>query len=198
MQCDVCSQDMDPKRGYILSASQLVYDPGYWKRAFRLRPLSAEQLERVLPGLVRQMSGSESDWVVCEECMGLLKQDRSTAAKYYADYVKNGKRPQLPDTGPATADRAAIVASGAFEALFGRPPSTIKFQESAGRVISSVELSQQMAAISKTGDRNEMRRLGSLQVQCGACKAVMPVVECRVTSSGMSCPRCDRPWFLMR
>ncbi len=125
MNCDICSKAMKRGQGYILSTSQVVYDPGYWKRAFKLLPNTAEQVERALPGFLRQMSSSESDWVVCEDCMAFLKADRSKAAKHFQDYAKTGKRPSLQDTGPADSGRAAFVASGAFEAMFGRRPRTV-------------------------------------------------------------------------
>lgn len=126
MKCDVCSKTASPKRGYILSTAQLVYDPGYWQRAFSLIPLPVEKLDSRLPGFIAQMASSETDWVVCEECMGSLSQDRAQPAKYFEDYVKTGRRPRLPDRGPASFILAAINAGRAFEAKYGRKPDSLQ------------------------------------------------------------------------
>lgn len=200
MICDICSKPTDRKQGYILSTSQVVYDPGYWKRAFTLRPATAEQVERALPGLIRQMSSSESDWIVCEECMATLKADRSRPARDFQDYVKSGKRPSLPETGPADPNRAALVASGAFEAMFGRRPATVveaePFQE---RVVSSEDFSRLMAKLLPSGDRDILEQMaGNLRIRCDACGATVAVLETQVTESGMDCPRCGKPWFLIK
>ncbi len=199
MNCDVCNQTMDPRKGYILSTSQVAYDPGYWKRAFGLLSMSAEQLERNLPSIVRQLSSSQSDWIVCDQCMSFLKADRSTSGGYYQNYVKTGTRPLLPDSGPANLDRTAIVASGAFETIFGRKPVSITMGEAPGKVLGSVEFSQKLAEIMRSRDMSALRKLvGGVQVKCGACGAVMPALECKFTDAGMSCPRCDQPWIALR
>lgn len=195
--CDLCSKETDIKKGYILSTSQIVYDPGYWKRFWEVAFLSEEQVEARLPNLIRQLSSSESDWILCEECMGCLHAERSKSARYYQDYVKSGKRPSLPDTGPANVERTALVASGAFEVVFGRKPRTVQVP-GTGKVVSAREFSTLMAEALRTRDRNKLAEVGSLQVRCSACGAVMPAIECQVTSSGMACPRCDDQWFLIK
>jgi hypothetical protein len=194
--CDLCSEETDIKKGYILSTSQIVYDPGYWKRSFELFTPIAELAEAHLPSVIRQRSGSESDWILCAECMGYLHAERSESARYYQDYVKSGKHSPLPDTGPANFERAALVAIGAFEVVFSRKPRTVQFQ-GTGKVVSAREFSTLMSEALISRDRNKLAEAGSLQVRCGACGAVMPATECQVTASGMACPRCGDQWFLI-
>lgn len=196
--CNLCSEETDIKKGHILSTSQVVYDPGYWKRLWEITSFPEEQVEARLPNLIRQLSSSKSDWILCEECMGYLHAERSKSARYYQDYVKSGKGPSLPDTGPANVDRTALVASGAFEVMFGRKPRTVQLQGTPGKVVSSLEFSTLIAEARRSGDRSKLVELGSLQVSCGACGAVMPAIECQVTLSGMACPRCNNQWFLIK
>ncbi len=195
MKCDICSSEINPRRGFILTTTQVISDPGYWKRAFNLMADYESQIENGLPGFIRQMAGSESDWVVCDGCMSNLSADKRKAKKYFQEYQKYGKRPSIPGSGPGNVDQAAILASGAFQAVFGHKPSTIQVDSNQDLVIGSVEFSQMVVDALRSGDQNKFARLADYQIKCKHCGAVMPAVETKMAPDGMKCPRCATQWF---
>lgn len=197
MKCDICSSEINPRRGFILTTTQVISDPGYWKRAFTLMADYESQIENGLPGFIRQMAGSESDWVVCDECMSKLSADKHKSKKYFQEYQKYGKRPNIPGSGPGNVDQAAILASGAFQAVFGHQPRTIQVDSNQDPVIGSVEFSQMVVDAIRSGDQNKFARLADYQIKCKHCGAVMPAVETKMAPDGMKCPRCATQWFVI-
>jgi predicted Zn finger-like uncharacterized protein len=197
MKCDICSSEINPRRGYILTTKQIISDPGYWKRVFELMAGFEDQIENGLPGFVQQMAGSESDWVICKECMSSLSANKSKAKKYFQEYQRYGKRPSIPGSGPAMAEQAALVASGAFQAVYGRKPSTITIESNNDPIIGSIEFSQSVADALRTGDKDKFARMADYRVKCKDCGAVMPAVETKLAPDGMKCPRCGSQWFVI-
>lgn len=197
MKCDICSTEINPRRGFILTTTQVISDPGYWKRAFTLMADYESQIENGLPGFVRQMAGSESDWVICDECMAKLSAEKRKSKKYFQEYQKYGKRPRIPGSGPGNLDQAAIIASGAFQAVFGHKPSTIQVDSNQDPVIGSIEFSQLVVDAIRSGDQSKFAKLADYQVKCKHCGAVMPAVETKMAPDGMKCPRCGTQWFVI-
>ncbi|MBG0770538.1 MAG: hypothetical protein H0S82_02465 [Anaerolineaceae bacterium] len=198
MKCDICTTEVNPRRAYIITTTQVVGDPGYWKMVYGLMgDYSVEQIENGLPGFIKQMAGSESDWVICEDCMSHLSADKNKAKNYFQEYQRYGKRPNIPGSGPGNLDQAIIVANGAFQAVFGRKPRTVQVDSDDDPVISSVEFSNLVVDAIRSGDQSKFARLADYQVRCKSCGAVMPAVETRMEPDGMKCPRCASDWFVI-
>lgn len=198
MKCDICSSEINPRKGFILTTTQVVSDPGYWKRAFQLMAGFEDQIENGLPGFIRQMAGSESDWVICDDCMSSLSADKNKSKKYFKEYQRYGKRPNIPGSGPANVEQAALVASGAFQVVFRRKPSTIQVETSADDpILGSIEFSQYVVDALRSGDRNKFAKMADFRVKCKDCGAVMPAVETKLAKDGMKCPRCGSQWFVI-
>jgi len=197
VKCDICSSEINPRRGFILTTTQVISDPGYWRRAFRLMADFENQIEIGLPGFIRQMAGSESDWVICDGCMSQLSADKRKSKKYFQAYQKYGKRPNIPGSGPGNVDQAAILASGAFQTVFGRKPSTIQVESDNAPLISSIEFSQLVVEAIRSGDQNKFAKLADYRVKCKSCRAVMSAVETKMAPDGMKCPRCATQWFVI-
>jgi hypothetical protein len=128
MACDICSKEMSSNEGYILTTTQVVLSPGYWRRMFRLLEAGAagntrDQAEAALPQFVQRVAGSTTDWMVCEECMNFLDIDHKTPRKYFVEYASTGRAPSIPGSGKTDLTRVTQVAVNVFETMYGRKPN---------------------------------------------------------------------------
>ncbi len=56
-----------------------------------------------------------------------------------------------------------------------------------------------MANLLPSSDKDKLEAVvANLRVRCSACGATIAVQETQVTASGMDCPRCGKPWFLIK
>jgi len=65
---------------------------------------------------------SQSNWLVCEECIWIFDVDWEQARRYCKEFWATGKVPLIPGAGAADGIQAATVAYQGWERAFGRKP----------------------------------------------------------------------------
>lgn len=125
--CDICSKQVPRGDGYILTTQQVVYSPAYWEHIFRILEQnwpskSVEEIEQNLPLLALKQAQSQSNWLSCDECIGVFDVDRKQARRYCQEFWATGKVPLIPGAGAADGIQAATAAYQGWEKAFGRKP----------------------------------------------------------------------------
>jgi hypothetical protein len=118
--CDVCNKNVQRPDGHLLTTTQVVKSPAYWKHyyechawefavmrimsfeEFRRNPLMRSTCEK---GVARQ----KTPWIVCAECISMFETDTEKTQSYAKLWWERGGKFAPPGTGPA---RSADINMG--------------------------------------------------------------------------------------
>ena len=137
MLCDMCNKEIKREDGYLLITSQVVFSTRYWSHLYDNiesggASISIQQLEKLLPMQIQKMAGMSTDWLICENCMGILdssfmqrkevlpEQDWRTV-DLEQPYKKVTTSPW--SSGPTDLTRTGTAAVKAWEMKFGKKPN---------------------------------------------------------------------------
>lgn len=124
MGCDVCSKEIQPGDGYMLSTTQVVANPRYWE--FYFRQVYPQQVDVIgqkgerLRAFVFQMAADNTGWGLCDSCVRMFSVNRRKARKYYV--IWNVTRLLPSDFGTADSHRALKAAQKGWKRVFGTKP----------------------------------------------------------------------------
>ncbi len=117
--CDVCSKNMDWSDGYAQTTTQVTTNEESWRFVLTRHSFDDE----LLLIYVQQQAKQRSGWLVCESCSKLFEFNRQQAREYAKHQV------DPPDGGPADVQYVAAAAAKAWEKLYGKLPSWLRYGE---------------------------------------------------------------------
>ncbi len=119
--CDVCSNSMDDKKGYLLTTEQVVTSRAYWQFLFwdsSLREMARNNRDAI----VTQLTSEAKPWMVCEKCIKLFTVDENLTRQYAVRWCDSGGTFQPPGCGPV----AVWKTSNAVRDASSPPPHRVE------------------------------------------------------------------------
>jgi len=186
--CDVCDAEVEWSNGYVLTATEVLTSEEYWIRQFTLRRWWARRNRRDPRGhkLVQgfdRIVADQSPWLVCEECSGLFRFDRTLARRCAIEKI------YPPDRGTLGLTSVGLAAGYAWLRCYGIWPASVtvdgertgKCCSFCGRALRSPE------TLSLIKDWSSMVELGVLLPPRGATPTATQV---GVVEVYIACPNC--------
>lgn len=113
MACDVCSDTVATSKGYLLTTSQVVKSPKYWRyyykqhkgelKAFGIQSYEQFCLDTEVGAACREAIVAQSTpWLICSNCIGKFSIKESKARDYARRWWESGQKFQPKGTGPAS------------------------------------------------------------------------------------------------
>jgi len=125
--CDACNSKVQRARSYCLTTTTVVLSEAYWRNQFQrltdmVHALGRDERMRTaaFDGIIRQGAGSNTPWLICEDCSEYFAFDRAAAREH-------ALRGSVPERSGAVAPGGfAQFAAAAWEHVFGRWPATVQ------------------------------------------------------------------------
>ncbi len=191
LKCDICLNNVPKGKGYALTTTQVVNNPAYWEYAFThqwaymRKPVKmlGETIgpSEVLPGVVQQVSSSNTPWLVCETCIKLFNVDNEKCATLAARFSKEMPNGWKQNTGSASYGKALAVATEVLQSVSeGKRVSkqtritaknNQKNQRKSGKVLASSS-----DTVAKTGRKasSSNKKIGRVKTsKCDFCGTVV-------------------------
>ncbi len=119
-RCDVCNGNVTSPNGYLLTTTQVVGTPGYWRRYFQMHRhelasygvTSYEAFCRhpvLASSCGSALCAQRTPWLVCDGCIALFAVPRETARRYAEQWWNSGQTLRPPGTGAAPASAIRLV-----------------------------------------------------------------------------------------
>lgn len=100
-QCDVCLQGVSRPDGYLLTTSQVVASPEYWRAYYELHAAECSKLGidtfdsfcRAQPALGTgpTIAAMPTPWLVCDKCISYFSADRDEAREHAKQWWQSWK-----------------------------------------------------------------------------------------------------------
>jgi hypothetical protein len=142
--CDVCNSELKEKEGYLLTTTQVVRTPGYWRKALSdmgaLGAAFGVSQDAFKIQFAQQMASQTNPWMVCGQCIGIFSVDRNLARQHALQWYQTGGTFAPPGTGPASlsdvnmGDGKRLVQGGSAEAIALAPQLKAMQQQKEERV----------------------------------------------------------------
>jgi len=136
MKCDICNKDVFRENAHLLTTTEVVSQPEYWKLYYESNVRHFASLgshsfgEFILKNFLTQswfqMSGQESPWLVCPDCISLFEVDHSKTRNYAVkcweskQWWRFKKTFLPPGSGSADGFLGLIVASNCTQLALGK------------------------------------------------------------------------------
>jgi len=136
MKCDICSKEVTRENVHLLTTTEVVSQPEYWKFYYESNERYFASLgihsfgEFILKNFLTQswfqMSGQESPWLVCSNCISLFEVDNTVTRNYAIKWWESKqwwrfKKTFLPPgSGAADSFLGLIVAGNCTSLALGK------------------------------------------------------------------------------
>ena len=110
-KCDICSTAVHEPDGYLLTTTQIVRSPHFWRDYYErcqeeFAGMGISSYDAFLRSSARADAGERvardaTPWLVCEQCLALFEVAQEQAWVYARHWWESGGAFTPPDTGPA-------------------------------------------------------------------------------------------------
>ena len=118
--CDVCNFRISSPEGHLLTTTEVVSSPEYWRRyyeahktdfiVFKIYSYEGFCHDPIMgTGCVKTVASQTKPWLVCENCITLFNVDLEKTQKYAKQWWQSNGTFKPPGTGPAPLSIVKMV-----------------------------------------------------------------------------------------